>query len=65
MVDMLSVYADESSDERKERVFAVAGLIGNDELWESLEVKWNARTSGIMLMIVLATGAITKPMIMP
>jgi uncharacterized protein DUF3800 len=44
---MLSVYGDESSDETKQRVFAVAGVIGPDEAWKNLEEKWLDRTGGI------------------
>ncbi len=44
---MLSVYGDESADEKKQRVFAVAGVIGSDEMWAALETKWTARTGGI------------------
>jgi hypothetical protein len=44
---MLSVYGDESSDESKQRVFAVAGIIGPESYWEALESKWLARTEGV------------------
>jgi len=44
---LLSVYGDESSDEQKQRVFAVAGVIGTEEMWEGLEAQWLARTEGI------------------
>src|SRR5438876_11140851 len=44
---LLSVYGDESSDERQQRVFAVAGLIGSEEMWERLEAQWLERTHGI------------------
>jgi hypothetical protein len=44
---MLSVFGDESSDETKQRVFAVAGVIGTDAAWDALERKWVARTGGI------------------
>jgi hypothetical protein len=41
------VYGDESADEKKQRVFAVAGVIGTDAMWESLEARWSERTHGI------------------
>src|SRR5712692_10503716 len=41
---MLSVFGDESADETKQRVFAVAGVIGREEQWEQLEARWIART---------------------
>jgi hypothetical protein len=44
---MLSIFGDESADETKQRVFAVAGLIANEQLWGALEAKWLARTGGI------------------
>lgn len=43
---LLSVYGDESSDEKKRRVFAVAGVIGTDEDWLRLEARWVERTRG-------------------
>src|SRR5437016_11406838 len=44
---VLSVFGDESTDETKQRVFTVAGVIGSEELWEQLEAKWVVRTAGI------------------
>jgi hypothetical protein len=44
---MLNVFGDESSDETKERVFAVAGVIGSEDLWKPLEDKWIIRCDGI------------------
>jgi hypothetical protein len=44
---MLSVYGDESADAAKKRVFAVAGVIGTEDLWKELEAKWVVRTGGI------------------
>ena len=44
---MLSVYGDESADETKQRVFAVAGVVGLEESWEAVEGSWVARTNGI------------------
>src|SRR5437016_3948011 len=45
---MLTVYGDESTDEKNESVFAVAGLIGTDQEWADLEAKWKARMGGIV-----------------
>jgi hypothetical protein len=44
---MLFVYGDESMDERKQRVCAVAGIVGAEDSWRDLESKWIARTGGI------------------
>lgn len=44
---ILSVCGDESSDETRQRVFAVGGLIGSEETWRKLEAKWVARTGEI------------------
>jgi hypothetical protein len=44
---MLTVFGDESADESKQRVFAVAGVVGPTEMWEALEPKWLSRTGGI------------------
>jgi hypothetical protein len=44
---MLSVYGDESSDQRQDRFFAVGGIIGNDQQWDALKSKWVERTGGI------------------
>lgn len=41
---MASVFGDESSDETRQRVFAVAGLEGTESEWRTLEDKWLART---------------------
>jgi len=40
---MMSCFGDESADETKQRVFAVAGVIGGDRQWENLETKWVTR----------------------
>jgi hypothetical protein len=39
---MFLVYGDESLDEKKERVCAVAGLVGLEDWWAALERKWKA-----------------------
>jgi|SRR5208337_1229319 len=44
---MLTVYADESSDEKQNRIFAIGGLIGSQEEWDSVERTWLDRTGGI------------------
>ncbi|MDQ3565343.1 MAG: DUF3800 domain-containing protein [Pseudomonadota bacterium] len=44
---ILSVCGDESSDETRQRVFAVGGVIGSEETWCELEAKWVARTGGV------------------
>lgn len=37
---MFNVFGDESSDEKCERVFAVAGLFGGDDNWRNLRDRW-------------------------
>jgi hypothetical protein len=44
---MVSVFGDDSQDETKRRVFAIAGVIAAEEEWERLEGEWSARTGGI------------------
>lgn len=44
---MVSVFGDDSQDETKQRVFAIAGVIATEEEWERLEEEWSARTGGI------------------
>ncbi len=44
---MLFAYGDESSDETKQRVCAVAAVMGTEENWKRLEEKWIGRTGGI------------------
>jgi hypothetical protein len=46
-VHMFIVFGDESSDGKQERVFAVAGVIGTREIWDSLEPFWRERTGGV------------------
>jgi hypothetical protein len=45
---VLTAFGDESSDESKQRVFAVAALFGDQQTWDVLELKWTARTSGLI-----------------
>ncbi len=37
---MLSVFGDESADETQQRVFAVGGVIGDEDRWNWLEERW-------------------------
>lgn len=41
-----SVWGDESSDEKKERIFTVAGLFGDEGQWEDTKKKWCDLTKG-------------------
>lgn len=43
---MASVFGDESADEKVERVFAVAAIMGTDRQWEDFNPAWNAITEG-------------------
>jgi hypothetical protein len=43
---MLSIYGDESHDSREERVFVVAGLLGDAPQWADLRASWRDRTCG-------------------
>lgn len=43
---MYTVFGDESSDETGSRVFAVAGVLGNDGDWKSISETWPDRTGG-------------------
>lgn len=44
---MLLVYGDESLDATQNRVCAVAGIIGPENMWNDLEPKWVQRNAGI------------------
>ena len=44
---MLLVYGDESMDETKQRVCAVAGVGGTEEQWSALEWRLTRRTNGL------------------
>jgi hypothetical protein len=44
---MITVYGDDSSDEQQKRVFAVAALVGRQEVWDSLEPYWKEKTGGV------------------
>ncbi len=39
-------FGDESRDESKQRVYAVAGAFGSQEEWDALELVWSARLEG-------------------
>ena len=43
---LYSVFGDESYDEERKRVFAVAGLFGHEQDWCALNHSWSARTGG-------------------
>jgi hypothetical protein len=43
---MLAVSGDESHDDKKQRVFAVAGIMGTQEQWDTLTPIRLARTGG-------------------
>lgn len=43
---MSLIFGDESSDQTKRRTFAVSGLIGRPEDWESFKKAWLERTGG-------------------
>jgi hypothetical protein len=45
---MLSVFGDESHDPTKARVFAVAGLLGDENQWASFRQAWNVRLDGLI-----------------
>ncbi|MHB8771131.1 MAG: hypothetical protein ACYC7J_09050 [Syntrophales bacterium] len=47
VINMLTVFGDDSADEKEQRVFAVAGVLGSRGEWDALEPKWNERTGGI------------------
>jgi hypothetical protein len=44
---MITVYGDDSSDGQQKRVFAVAALVGRQEVWDSLEPYWKEKTGGV------------------
>lgn len=45
---MLTCFGDDSADETKQRVFAVAGVFAGDEVWGPLVDQWTTRTGGIL-----------------
>jgi len=45
-VVLLSVFGDESADGKQARVFAVAGVVGNEPEWQDAESLWLERTGG-------------------
>jgi hypothetical protein len=46
-IAVIAVYGDESADETKERVFAVAGVVGDEDSWASLQARWDERCGGV------------------
>lgn len=44
---MVSVFGDDSADETKQRVFAVAAVIAKEDEWERIQNEWIARTRGV------------------
>ncbi len=44
---VIYVYGDESMDEKKERVSALAAIVGTKEQWEAIESEWIERNKGI------------------
>ena len=44
---MIYAYGDDGSDEKRERVLAVAVIAGYDSWWEELEAKWMKRCKSI------------------
>ena len=46
-VGVYTTYGDESADETKRRVFAMATLTGPEQTWQALSDKWEARTGGV------------------
>jgi hypothetical protein len=47
LINLITVYGDESHDEQKQRVYAVAGIAGTKEQWDKLESSWKKLTHGI------------------
>ncbi len=46
IIYMLSVYADDSSDAKRDRIFAIAGIMGTQEQWDTIEIDWRTCTKG-------------------
>lgn len=44
---MVNVFGDDSADETKKRVFAVAGVVATDTQWAQLSQKWIDRNGGV------------------
>ncbi len=44
---MIFVYGDDSADEQRQRVCAVAVVIGTEQLWQRFEPQWIDRNNGI------------------
>ena len=46
LIKVISVFADDSCDEKCERIFVVASIWGTQEEWDTIEVNWIKRTGG-------------------
>lgn len=46
VIRMLAVYGDESHDDKEQRIYAVGGIMGTQEAWDSVESLWFAITEG-------------------
>lgn len=46
LIPMLTVFGDESHDTHKERIFCVAGVLGTQDDWDLVKVRWIERTNG-------------------
>jgi len=47
VIAMLSIFGDESSDEKEQRTYTVSGIAGTQEDWDKLAPLWKERTGGI------------------
>jgi hypothetical protein len=47
VINVLTVYGDESSDEKEQHIFCVAGVWGLQKHWDMLEIFWNGRVGDI------------------
>ncbi len=46
IITMLCAYGDDSSDEKGVRTFAVAGIVGTQEEWDTVKPAWEEATEG-------------------
>src|SRR5690349_13968019 len=46
VVVMASIFGDESADEKVQRVFAIAAIVGGDDRWEEFVAQWVEITKG-------------------
>lgn len=47
ITSMILIYGDDSSDEKRERVVAVAAVAGDEKMWNWIETRWIERNHGI------------------